>query len=544
MRAASLAWFGREPKKLLLSEAALLVALPQAPESRRPDRDRASAKRARDRVLARLADDGVFPKSEVARAARAGIPAARREMPALAAHASDRASDRASDKERLDNPEALQVRLTIDAGVQTRIEALAREAANRLPEPMSLAIIVADARNGAILASVGSPGFLDQRRSGAIDMTQAIRSPGSALKPFIYALAFEDGLIEPATLIDDAPADFSGYRPRNFDHGYRGEVTVAEALQLSLNVPAVRLLEATGPRRFMGRLKRAGVVLDFAGEQASPGLGLALGGAGLTLEQLAGLYTAFPNGGTPQSLTLDPMARSPDLAPIFGEGAAWRTASVLSGVAAPDQAADLPIAYKTGTSWGYRDAFAVGFDGRTVIAVWTGRADAAPVPGMTGFSHAAPILFEAFKRSGLAMTALPERPRGVMERKARDLPFALRKFRPRDAAPMQTARAEAPLEIVYPPQGARVELWGGGEKRAMPLAVKFQGGTPPYRLIANGIPADHQTRRRNLSWQPDGAGASTLTVVDSVGQAASVSVFLESVTMGAGPRPGRLTATP
>jgi penicillin-binding protein 1C len=221
VRAASLAWFGREPKKLSLSQSALLVALPQAPETRRPDRNPGAAEQARNRVLERMRKAGLIPPGEIARASAAAMPEGRRGMPDLAAHLADRAL--------VSQPEMRKVSLTIDRMLQERLEDLARETAPRLGPKLSLAMVLADGRSGKVLASVGSSGHLDAARAGAIDMTLAVRSPGSTLKPFIYGLAFEDAIADPQTLIDDVPADFAGYRPRNFDRGYMGEVSLIEA---------------------------------------------------------------------------------------------------------------------------------------------------------------------------------------------------------------------------------------------------------------------------------------------------------------------------
>ena len=521
VRAASLVWFGREPRKLTLSQSALLVALPQSPESRRPDRHQAQARLARDRVLARMRDAGLIPASEIARASGASVPDRRMAMPDLAAHLADLAL-RA-------HAEPGPVRLTLDGGVQDRLEQLARETAARLGAKQSLAMVLADGRTGDVLASVGSTGHLDAARSGAIDMTRAVRSPGSALKPFIYGLAFEDALIAAETLIDDRPADFSGYRPRNFDRDYMGEVSIREALQFSLNVPAVRLLEAVGPQRLLARLKRGGTELQVP-PGGAPGLAIGLGGAGVSLRDLVQLYTAFVNDGIAQKLRDGSEAGSGSIFehPVMQAQASWRVGQILTGVEAPQGAPRLAIAYKTGTSYGYRDAWAVGFDGRYVLGVWVGRPDASPVPGLSGIASAAPLLFEAFVRSGLDRVDFPPAPYGVVERSRSALPFALRKYKGRDEAPGAVAAGSQPPHIVYPPQGARVALGAGGAGRMMPLVIKLQGGVAPYRLIANGQLLPKPTRRRVLNWKPDSEGASTLTVMDAEGRAASVSVFIDA----------------
>ena len=310
------------------------------------------------------------------------------------------------------------LRLTIDRAVQARLEpvAPAMRAAAR-PEAVGRHGARRPA-NGDILASVGSAGLFDTGRVGYIDMT-AVRSPGSTLKPFIYGLAFEQGLVAPETVIEDRPADFGGYRPKNFDMTYQGEVSVREALQLSLNVPAIGLLDAVGPARLHRTLRRAGVepVLPAA---TAPGLAIGLGGVGISLSDLVQLYAGLANGGG-RALLRDGAEAAPP--PAAGteileprRPGMWPTSS--PGVAPPDGDAPRGIAYKTGTTYGYRDAWAVGFDGRHVLGVWVGRADGAAVPGLAGYVSAAPILFEAFERSGLAAVPLPGPPAGALDRRA------------------------------------------------------------------------------------------------------------------------------
>jgi penicillin-binding protein 1C len=518
VRAAALAYFGKEPRRLTVSESALLVALPQLPERRRPDRNAAGALAARDRVLERMVTAGRLSEREAARAALDSVPKARRALPALAPHAAYAA---------LKNLKAGKpIELTIRKSVQQRLEAVARDAARKLGPKLSVAMVLADSRTGDILGEVGSADFFDASRSGWIDMTRVLRSPGSTLKPFIYGLAFEQGMIAQETMIEDSPADFSGYRPKNFDMGYQGDVTIRQALQLSLNVPAIRILDAVGPARLIARFHQAGVSPVLPVNEA-PGLAIGLGGVGISLRDLVQLYTGLANGGKVHALR-DGAEAAPvtdAAATVLDAPANWQITDILGGMRPPRGAARRGIAYKTGTSYGYRDAWSVGFDGRYVLGVWVGRADASAVPGLSGYVSAAPILFEGFVRAGLDAVQLPAQPAGVLRPRPEDLPVTLARFGPVGGASTAGVTEPAP-RIVFPPDGARVDLAAATE-RSSPLVLKLQGGRAPFRWLANGKPLVGLDRTRTATWQPDGTGYSTLTVIDAAGRAASVKIFVE-----------------
>ncbi|MYZ50533.1 penicillin-binding protein 1C, partial [Rhizobiales bacterium L72] len=426
IRAASLAYFGKEPGRLTPAEAALLVAIPQSPEARRPDRGAAGLRAARDRVLARAASLGILDAEDVAAARAEPVPRLRRAFPMLAAHVAERVAAEAP-------PERVH-RLTIDAGLQRALEDLARERASALPDRVSVAILAADHRTGEILASVGSSDLFDAGRSGFVDMTRAVRSPGSALKPLIYGLAFEQGIAHPESLVEDRPTAFAGYVPANFDRNFQGTVTVRRALQLSLNVPAVQLLDAVGPARLVARMRRAGA-RPVLSDLSPPGLAIGLGGVGVTLADLVAIHAAIARGGTPAALHVRRKAAPPPPAGrVLDARAAWYVSSILAGMPQPGRAGGT-IAYKTGTSYGYRDAWSIGYDGRRVIGVWVGRADGAPVPGLIGIDAAAPILLDAFARMG-PVVPLAGPPPGVLVASSAGLPGPLRRVRvPRGPAP-------------------------------------------------------------------------------------------------------------
>jgi penicillin-binding protein 1C len=518
VRSASLAYFGKEPKRLSVAESAMLVALPQLPERRRPDRYKENAAVARERVLKRLAVASIIGDGEADRALIFPIPGERKALPALAAHLSEAALRKW--------PDRTSHKTTLRRNVQQALEQAARDASKKLGEKLSIAIVMADAKTGEILGEVGSADYFDATRSGWIDMTRQYRSPGSTLKPFIYGLGFEEGLIAQETIIEDRPADFFGYRPRNFDMSYQGDVTIRQALQLSLNVPAVKVLDNVGPAKLLVRLRRADVKLVLPPNEV-PGLAIALGGAGVTLKDLVQLYAGLANRGKPVKLGdgVHEEAAVIEGSALLDPAAAWQISDILSGVKPPIGAVDMGIAYKTGTSYGYRDAWSVGYDGRHVIGVWIGRADNGAIPGLSGYKSAAPVLFDAFKKAGVAIVALPRAPAGALRLTEAELPVSLKRFAHTRSGLISINAREAAPQIVYPPQGAEVEV-GLASGDPMPLSLKLQGGRPPFRWLANGIALPDSTRKRTYDWRPDGAGFSTLTVIDADGRAATVRVFL------------------
>jgi penicillin-binding protein 1C len=515
IRAASLAYFGKEPKRLTIAEAALLVALPQSPTARAPDRDAQAARAARNRVLDRLAGAGVISAEAAVAAKSERMPTDRRPFPMLAPHLAVEGVAA--------NPDVPVHRLTIDRGLQASLEALAADRVAALGPKLSIAIVVAAPLSGAVLASVGSAGLFDQARDGYVDMTRAVRSPGSTLKPLIYGLAFEEGLAHPESLIEDRPTGFGAYAPQNFDGRSRGTVTVRAALTQSLNIPAVKVLNAVGPAQLVARLKRAGVSAELP-DRSAPGLAIGLGGVGVTLRDLVSLYAAIARGGTPVALR-DGIGDAPSAAgpPVLSPTAAWYVADILAGVPPPVNGSAGRIAYKTGTSYGYRDAWAIGFDGANVIGVWVGRPDGTPVPGLSGIESAAPVLFEAFDRIGQKRVPLKPPPAGVIVATTASLPAPLRHFHD-PGAPEAVAR-DQPV-IAYPQDGVAVDL-GIADGDPVPLAIKVRNGALPLTFFANGVPIGRSPFARSQTWRPDGAGFVTLSVVDKHGRSDRVTVRVQ-----------------
>ena len=507
VRAAALAWFGKEPARLTPAQAALLVALPQSPQARRPDQNRQAGQQARDRVLERMQAQGMINRETAMAAAREPMPNRRRPFPALAPHAADRAL--------ADDPGRALHRLTLDAMLQDRLERLAADAAGRIGRQSSVAIVVADHRNGAVLASVGSAGFSDDGRQGFVDMTRALRSPGSTLKPLVYGLAFDAGIAHPETLIDDRPTAFGTYAPQNFDGGFRGTVKVRDALQLSLNLPVVTLTEALGPANLMAALKRAGVDARVPGGRA--GLAVALGGLGVSLHDMVALYATLARGGTTVPLRMSIETELTQNRRVLSPEAAWHLGDILSGLTPPGGGEGGQIAWKTGTSYGHRDAWALGWDGAHVVGVWIGRPDGTPVPGAFGADLAAPLLFNAFARIGEHRMALPPPPPATVITSTAKLPGPMRKFRRGGG---RALGPDAP-SVAFPPTGAHLRTTGST------LTVKVRDGSPPFLWLANGTPVAQPTHDRQVSLTLPGPGFFTLSVIDSKGHSAKSQVRLD-----------------
>lgn len=505
VRAASLAYFGHEPETLTDAEQALLIALPQAPEARRPDRRPAAARLARQAVLRKLERLGLIGPGRAAEAAAERLPG-RAPFPALAWQVGGELAAAAP-------AQAASVVTTLDGPLQRRLEPLVRAAADQQGRQAQAALIVVEVRDRAVRAAVASAGL--DRPGGWVDLTRALRSPGSALKPFIYAFAFDDGLAAPDTVIEDAPRRFADYQPENFDRVFHGQVTARQALDYSLNMPAVATLDRIGPDVFQARLQAAGarLVRPRAGV-VDPGLSLALGGEGITLRDVAMLYAALADDGIakPLAFTEAEAARrpaQPGVRLVRAESARQvldilREAPPPPGRAPPALTRGGPrMAFKTGTSYGYRDAVAAGVVGGYVVVAWTGRADGGARGGLTGRQAALPLLFDAAD----ALAAPAAAPRPIAPPGA---PAALARLDPGSDGP----------RLIFPPDGASVQVDAVGPAgRGLVLAADGQA----LSWYVDGDPVRPQPGGQVI-WRPPAPGFYRLEVVDGAGRKAAARV--------------------
>jgi len=464
VEAASWAYLGKPAARLSRAEAALLAVLPQMPSRLRPDRNPDAARVARDKVLARMAQLGAWTQADVHDAMIESVAARALQPPLSAALLAERL--------HAAHPRQRRIVTTIDAGLQHALEARVGDYLARLPERTSAALLVVDNASLEARAYVGSAAFGDERRLGHVDMVRAWRSPGSTLKPFLYGLALDDGLIHSESLLVDAPQSFGSYRPGNFDLAYNGPVGAAQALRLSLNVPAVDLLDRVGPARFVARLANAGLALRLP-RNAEPNLSIILGGAGARMEDLVGAYAALNRRGIAGRVRYradDPVVERH----LLSEGAAWIVRDILEANPRPgyspgtfDPGTRPRVAWKTGTSYGFRDAWAIGSTRDYTVAVWIGRPDGTPLPGQYGAVTALPLMFQvvdSLPRKALGATPAP--PPASVGEAAICWPLGLA-YDPDHADLCHQKRTAWVLDGVVPPTLAEREAgsWSAGRLR-------------------------------------------------------------------------------
>ncbi|MDE2085257.1 MAG: penicillin-binding protein 1C [Xanthomonadaceae bacterium] len=461
VEAASWAYLGKPASRLSHAEAALLAVLPQSPTRLRPDRNPKAARVARDKVLARMAAQHVWSAASVRDARIESVAARELESPLHAALLAERLHEA--------QPQVRRITTTIDANLQRALEARVADYLGRLPERTSAALLVVDNATLEARAYVGSGAFGDEARLGHVDMVRAWRSPGSTLKPFLYGLALDDGLIDSESLLVDAPQSFGTYRPGNFDMAFAGPVAAADALRQSLNVPAVDLLDRVGPARFMARLSNAGLNIRLP-RGVEPNLSIILGGGGARLQDLAGAYTALNRGGIAGHVRFTPTDPEIDRR-VLSDGAAWIVRAILEANPRPgyrldtfDPGSHPRVAWKTGTSYGYRDAWAVGTTPRYTVAVWVGRPDGTPLPGQYGAVTALPLMFEAIDGLPIAaLAATPQPPPASVKQAEICWPLGLA-FDPKHPELCQQKRTAWILNGVIPPtlpeRDARI--WSAG----------------------------------------------------------------------------------
>ena len=396
VRAASYFYFGKRPDRLSWAEIALLTTLPRSPIRYDPTRNPELSRRSRNRVIEQLRMGGLMSPSQSRIARSAAVPGRKRQTPFRAPHFAEFLRRRSPGLQDLKSTLDLEIQASVELGVESHVEQL------RALGIENAAVVVLDNNTREVLALVGSAAYLDSAHQGQVNGAVARRSPGSALKPFLYALAYDRGHIVPESLLLDVPYDYSGYVPENYDQRYRGQVSAEEALVQSLNVPAVHLLSRTGLVDFHELLLSAGLsTLDRP--SLHYGLPLVLGAGEVRLLDLANLYASLARGGVHRPVRLLAGDASTGRR-LFSREAVHFTTGSLTRLPRPDLpeawalSLDVPaVAWKTGTSYGHRDAWAIGFSRERTIGVWLGNFDGAGTRGLSGAEHAGPLLFDLFR---------------------------------------------------------------------------------------------------------------------------------------------------
>ncbi|CCH56933.1 penicillin-binding protein 1C [Fibrisoma limi BUZ 3] len=405
LKAASLLYFGKPPALLSLAELTTLTIIPNRPSSLRLGQNNAFIVQERNRWLARFRSAGLFDEIAVTDALNEPLTARRRAAPQQAPHLARRL--------RLAYPDTPIIRSALRPAAQATAEQLVYNYVNRVRalNIHNAAVLVVDNRTLEVVAYVGSADFANTFDGGQVDGVRAVRSPGSALKPLLYALAFDEGLITPKTKLNDVPTNFGGYEPDNYDRRFNGPVTAEFALANSLNIPAVALLKDIGTSTFISTMRKAG--FSTIQKQAKDlGLSMILGGCGVTLEEMTRLYTGFANEGGVGTLRFTSVSPSYATKPgqpatpvkrSFSPEAAYLVTHTLTQITRPDlpnnfdNSYHLPrIAWKTGTSYGRRDAWSIGYNRNFTIGVWVGNFSGAGVPELSGANTATPLLFQLF----------------------------------------------------------------------------------------------------------------------------------------------------
>ncbi|MCK5384302.1 MAG: penicillin-binding protein 1C [Alphaproteobacteria bacterium] len=517
VRAATLQYFNKEPKWLTPGEAALLAALPQSPTYLRPDTHPNNAREARNKVLTRAAQVNVLSEKITNESKTEPIPDKKFNMAFEAPLFAYRLT-KTSDQEIY--------RTFINRQWQSEIETLAKSYVNRLDPFVSTAILVIDNTNLNVISYVGSSDFFSQKRDGQVDMVRAVRSPGSTLKPFIYGVAFDDKLIHPGTIVHDVPTLFGNYAPRNFNRDFAGDVTAATALQASLNVPAVAVLEGVGPKRFAQLLKNIDAPLRIPGQNLSPSLPIAIGGVGFTLEDLVKLYAGIARNGEVAPLNFFANQKHEvESSPFLSETTATYLRSILLDIRRPvgfmpTEFSQLQqkIAFKTGTSYGYRDAWAIGFSKSYTIGVWVGRPDGTPHYNFIGLDSSK-LMLKAFD------IVLADRPEKPLETAYIPAPPNGLKAYPKKSIIISKRGQIDGFKILFPPKDTTLSLVQTGEY-FQPIILKAHAGKRPYRWLINGKPTGSSTLENRMTWHPGEPGAYRITAIDAQGNYDTVNVWL------------------
>lgn len=496
LETACLFYFKKSAAHLTPSEMALLIALPQSPEKRRPDRHPKQAKKARNHVLKQLQKKGLMTLSAMNLAMQRPLP--KRKTPVFYA------------------PHLLQnmalskpiIKTTLDFKLQRQLESFAHSMQPNLAQGETMAVVIVEKETAKVVAHLGSGDFYQQSQ---LDLSQAIRSPGSALKPFIYGLGFEQKSLHPQTKIIDQRENIQQYRPQNFAKQYYGEVTLSQALARSLNIPAVKVLQKIGAKTLFQRLEQNQVHLQLP-PHSQISLALALGGVGINLQQLVMLYNGLARGGETKALCFIAPCDAQKTTFLLSKKATWYIDQILTTTRPPNGfRREQPLRFKTGTSYGFRDAWSIGYNASYTVGVWTGRPDGGFRSGKTGLNSATPLLFQIFaflkEKKGASFM---KKPPHILAFHPKKIPLTLQWF---------DIHHQNKPKIQFPINGSQLPL-------SQNLTIKASGGVLPLFWFINGQPISTDGWKRTIQWHPNGIGFIQISLMDSAGNRDKIEIQL------------------
>jgi penicillin-binding protein 1C len=395
VKSASILYFQKNPDRLSLAEIATLTIIPNRPSSLRIGQNNSKIVAERNRLLQKYKAKGLFSSQLIETALAEPFVAQRHTIPKIAPHFCQKIN-----KEIDEN----NIVTSLDASRQHTAQEITQKYSQRLAalNVRNAAVLVVDNRTKQVLAYVGSQNFNDHENAGQVDGVQAVRSPGSTLKPLLYGLAFDRGIATPKSAILDVPINFDGYQPENFDQDFHGKVSYEYALANSLNIPAVKILDEIGAGNMIEALKKC-QFRAISQKSKELGLSLILGGCGVSLEELTVLFSAFGTQGVYSPIQYQKSKAKQQNIRILSPEANYLVTSILAQIARPDLPNNfnytyrLPkIAWKTGTSFGKKDAWSIGYNANYTVGVWLGNFDGTGIPEMSGANMATPLLFEIF----------------------------------------------------------------------------------------------------------------------------------------------------
>ena len=510
VKAASWRYFKKSPLFLKPAEIALLVALPQSPTQLTPHIANTKTIKARQKILAMMVAEGLTSITDAQLAHQDALPSIYEGFPKEAPHLAWRLKQQ--------YPQQKYFITTIDHGLQQAAEHVLKTYERFLPMRANCAIMIMDHSTNDVVAYVGSRNFFDSSRDGQVDFTRAWRSPGSTLKPFIYAMGFSLGLVQPDSLVLDDHQRFGAYKPGNFDKDIHGVVTVHEALSLSLNIPVVNLLNQVGPIRFLGALKEMGIEIKYSHSLEAPTLAIALGGLGIRLEHLMMLYGGLARQGRVSPLRF---LKSASVLPehiFFSPLIAQQITRILQdsdGNFVDSITTPHTVAFKTGTSYGHRDTLAMGYDDRFIVGVWIGIPDGSPMGNVSGRSLAVPLMRRLFQILPKTTAHFPVKP-------VHRASLAMKNLQNESAHHQQMLRQDKP-SLLFPIDNTVVSLKDdAGQPTSIPLSIA--GGKRPYTWFVDGQPLVLNNWKQKHFWQPQQPGFYKISVMDAEGVIVQVAI--------------------